>query len=70
MPKDDTSTKATPEKGVAEKLDELFAPWNRTDAPGLVVGACRPDRQCPILLPVGHIVDLWLLWAAALPADW
>jgi CubicO group peptidase (beta-lactamase class C family) len=37
MPRDD----AAPEKSVTEKLDELFAPWNRSDAPGLVVGAAR-----------------------------
>jgi CubicO group peptidase (beta-lactamase class C family) len=28
-------------KPVAEQLDELFAPWNRSDAPGLAVGVAR-----------------------------
>ena len=28
-------------KGAAVQLDELFAPWNRTDAPGLVVAVAK-----------------------------
>ena len=28
-------------KSVTERLDELFAPWNRTDEPGLVVGVVK-----------------------------
>ena len=30
-----------PEKTTAQQLDELFAPWNRTDQPGFVVGVAR-----------------------------
>jgi CubicO group peptidase (beta-lactamase class C family) len=29
------------EKTVVEQLNDLFAPWNRTDAPGLVVGVVK-----------------------------
>ncbi|HLK23613.1 MAG TPA: serine hydrolase domain-containing protein [Caulobacteraceae bacterium] len=38
MPKD---TEAAPAKTVTEQLDALFAPWNRTDEPGLVVGVVK-----------------------------
>jgi len=31
-------------KSVAEQLDALFAPWNRTDEPGLVVGVAKDGR--------------------------
>jgi D-aminopeptidase len=31
----------TPVKSVTEQLDALFAPWNRTDEPGLVVGVVK-----------------------------
>src|ERR1700721_3137909 len=30
-----------PEKTTAQQLDELFAPWNRPDQPGFVVGVAR-----------------------------
>lgn len=29
---------------VAERLDQLFSPWNRNDAPGLAVGVCHEGR--------------------------
>jgi CubicO group peptidase (beta-lactamase class C family) len=34
-------TDKAPVKSVTEQLDELFAPWNRTDEPGLVVGVVK-----------------------------
>ena len=37
----DAGTIETPAKTVAEQLDALFAPWNRTDEPGLVVAVAR-----------------------------
>ena len=37
----DAGTIETPAKTVAEQLDALFAPWNRTDEPGLVVGVVK-----------------------------
>ena len=37
----DAGTIETPAKTVAERLDALFAPWNRTDEPGLVVGVVK-----------------------------
>ncbi len=33
--------KPKPAPSQSDKLDQLFAPWNRTDAPGLVVGVAR-----------------------------
>jgi len=38
---DDTAIREAPAKTVAEQLDALFAPWNRTDEPGLVVGVVK-----------------------------
>jgi CubicO group peptidase (beta-lactamase class C family) len=35
------STAEAPARSVTEQLDELFAPWNRTDEPGLVVGVVK-----------------------------
>jgi CubicO group peptidase (beta-lactamase class C family) len=40
MPADDQAPLA-PVKTIAEQLDELFAPWNRTDEPGMVVGVVK-----------------------------
>ena len=40
MPVAETAEKA-PVKSVTEQLDALFAPWNRTDEPGLVVGVVK-----------------------------
>ncbi len=37
----DAGTVETPAKTVAEQLDALFAPWNRTDEPGLVVAVAK-----------------------------
>src|SRR5580698_9960137 len=37
----DAGTIETPAKTVAERLDALFAPWNRTDEPGLVVAVAK-----------------------------
>ncbi|HVM98992.1 MAG TPA: serine hydrolase domain-containing protein [Caulobacteraceae bacterium] len=37
----DTATVEAPAKSVTEQLDALFAPWNRTDEPGLVVGVVK-----------------------------
>src|SRR5580704_16938121 len=37
----DAGATGTPAKTVAEQLDALFAPWNRTDEPGLVVGVVK-----------------------------
>ncbi len=31
-------------RSVTEKLDALFAPWNRSDAPGVIVGAAHQGR--------------------------
>lgn len=39
MPK--TAAGADVERSVSEQLDALFAPWNRMDSPGLVVGVAR-----------------------------
>jgi len=38
---DDAQTIEALTHGVAERLDALFAPWNRTDEPGLVVGVVK-----------------------------
>jgi D-aminopeptidase len=40
MPADDQAPLA-PVKTIAEQLDALFAPWDRTDEPGLVVGVVK-----------------------------
>ena len=40
MPADDQAPPA-PVKTIAEQLDALFAPWNRTDEPGMVVGVVK-----------------------------
>jgi CubicO group peptidase (beta-lactamase class C family) len=37
----ETAAAEAPAKTVAEQLDALFAPWNRTDEPGLVVGVVK-----------------------------
>jgi D-aminopeptidase len=37
----DTEAAEAPAKTVTEQLDALFAPWNRTDEPGLVVGVVK-----------------------------
>ena len=37
----DTEAAEAPAKTVAEQLDEMFAPWNRTDEPGMVVGVVK-----------------------------
>jgi len=37
----DAGTIEAPAKTVAEQLDALFAPWNRTDEPGLSVGVAK-----------------------------
>jgi D-aminopeptidase len=38
----DTDAAQSPNaKSLAASLDALFAPWDRTDAPGLVVGVAR-----------------------------
>jgi D-aminopeptidase len=36
-----TAEAEAPAKSVTEQLDALFAPWNRTDEPGLVVGVVK-----------------------------
>ncbi|HEY1753609.1 MAG TPA: serine hydrolase, partial [Caulobacteraceae bacterium] len=41
---DDASTLQTPTQNVTEQLDALFAPWRRTDEPGLVVGVVKDGR--------------------------
>ncbi|MGH7022597.1 MAG: serine hydrolase domain-containing protein [Caulobacteraceae bacterium] len=41
---DTASAQAAAPKTVTEQLDALFAPWNRTDAPGLTVGVAREGR--------------------------
>ena len=38
---DDAPTIEAATQGIAEQLDALFAPWRRTDEPGLVVGVVR-----------------------------
>jgi D-aminopeptidase len=38
---DDSRTADTSTQSVAQQLDALFAPWNRTDEPGLVVGVVK-----------------------------
>ncbi len=40
----DTEAAEAPAKTVTERLDELFAPWNRTDEPGVVVGVAKDGR--------------------------
>ena len=40
MPADDQAPLA-PVKTIVERLDALFAPWNRTDEPGLTVGVAQ-----------------------------
>ena len=39
MPQD--AVTAAPAKTLTERLDALFAPWDRTDEPGLVVGVAK-----------------------------
>jgi len=38
---DTSPTTEAPSQTIAEQLDALFAPWNRTDAPALVVGVVK-----------------------------
>lgn len=38
---DEAPAAETPPKTVPEQLDAIFAPWNRTDEPGLVVGVVK-----------------------------
>jgi CubicO group peptidase (beta-lactamase class C family) len=46
MPADAATTTAEPHaKSISEQLDDLFAKWNRTDEPGLVVGVVKDGRQ-------------------------
>ncbi|HEX4199036.1 MAG TPA: serine hydrolase domain-containing protein [Caulobacteraceae bacterium] len=37
----ETAAAEAPAKSVTEQLDAIFAPWNRTDEPGLVVGVVK-----------------------------
>src|SRR5580704_9467724 len=37
----DSGAAETPVKTVDEQLDAIFAPWNRTDEPGMVVGVVK-----------------------------
>lgn len=39
-----TAPLPSPSSSLRERLDALFAPWNRTDAPGLAVGVARGKR--------------------------
>jgi len=41
---DDSRTIEASMQSVAAQLDALFAPWNRTDAPGLVIGVVKDGR--------------------------
>ena len=41
---DDSRTIEAATQGVAEQLDALFAPWRRTDEPGLVVGVVKDGQ--------------------------
>jgi CubicO group peptidase (beta-lactamase class C family) len=41
MPKETAVAEPAAEPSIVEKLDALFAPWNRNDAPGLVVGVAK-----------------------------
>jgi len=42
---DDSRTIEASTKSVTEQLDALFAPWNRSDEPGLVVGVAKDGRR-------------------------
>lgn len=44
MPDDAAAITQAPATSVTEQLDALFAPWNRTDEPGLVVGVVKDGR--------------------------
>ena len=44
MPDDAAAIAEAPAMSVTEQLDALFAPWNRTDEPGLVVGVVKDGQ--------------------------
>src|SRR5579883_704843 len=44
MSGDASATTTTPATGVTEQLDALFARWNRSDEPGLVVGIVKDGQ--------------------------
>lgn len=44
MPADEAAAAKTASQSLPEQLDALFAPWNRTDEPGLVVGIVKDGR--------------------------
>ena len=48
---DDSRTIEASAKTITEQLEDLFAPWNRTDEPGLVVGVAKDGQDLGTLHP-------------------